>query len=1252
MGLLNNTDWQNIANTARATFTPAPISGARSITPKIPTPKQIGTAVQPYVPKVKFNQEAYNADFSHPDFRSKYDTRAQEIIDQNKLSEQEQIQKYGGVVGSPEYYSYKSKQNIYGQVAEKVVAPVAAAGVAGFAVGGPPGALAGLFVGAGIGPAAFPDDKTWDSLTNQGKIDFLINQTKKNAINMVTSAPVEFARGVAKVIATPYEAVAESIKQGRPADYKSMVNRPELEIPGIGKIPTLFQSHEQCLQQSGGGKLACMFQTIGSTAGDVAMAASLAEAGTQALRGFKNKGATPTSTEAAPLTNPQAVKEVINRDGSGRATGVSRAPDGSPSEYYSLPKTMAKEYGGGAGDTHYKMTPATSNTVEVSVVQRRPGAKVGAIDKKTGGVITQGDFGPEVKIQSQVLKLDENSAQALKLDQAESAKPPSVPGKPVKGTENQTVSDSELQNLFKIGDANNVPSVIRDEVIRAVSGKNVMGEMTKQEYTNAAKALTNFNDINKIVPPEAKINPFGQYIHPLWRFLRSIESRNPKVPVYSEGYVKLERAHDVKHYSDTLWDKRISDATGDFTGPDYQRAIYKYLDGDQSAITNNTYFSPEDQVGMVQVANNYRALFDEAGPLFNAPKEIHISNYVSHIQDIGGIYQLFKEDVAGIKGGTEAFFKEKRSGNTAAPNIEHAQAVLQMYTRAGSNATYVKPVLDSIKTMSEGIPSTAREALTSYVKERTGELGKVDKLLSDVTKSLNEKIGARFPNAPKLPADASRQVGDLYLSTQYSSLLSQPGTWYKQTLQDPMYGYASIGSKFLPESVAELANPRSKAFSAAWDKARERGILIDTSAPYGGELARESSVAGGSVKRVINFYKSATQTVIKPNSFADNIGRVRFMRQYEMQFNDALKRLNEGEIQYTNGERRWSSWVEDVKHPVVATKRALKPAFEDEVGLSDMANADKSIVRQLLAKGDAQSVEQALQHLVRAKIDESYFPYRKGSGPTTFHGIGGKAVGSLFTYPLEATHTIGQWFSQALKTGDFSKVIRFYAASTAINRTMERALGVNFGKTVFLGPVLSTTDLKSPFVKMVASGITAAMQAPVLDQVGGENNRKLFNDNKDAFIKSVETNFAIGGLQLSNFGDFKKIINRGPDPKTGKYIIRYSDGGQKYATDFYGVVMGELFGFPIDEKVQSSEEQKKASNLKEDSAQLKQDAMVMLSDAQDERDPVKKSEMTKKAFEFAQKNNVNITDQDIKDWGVDSTLKLFKGLPKNVRSQF
>ena len=1220
------------------------------------------------------------------------------------ITPESQISRFGGLVGSPEYYAKKAEGNFLqylpGQLAETV----------------------------GI---RLPDDETWDKMSLVDKGLTAANASKNMLGRMIADLPKEIVKAPIRVGLTLAEGIGngpwERLYKNEEQAKIELGKGTPTELPWLGQVPTLFQTFEQA-QASGMGPLASYALLVGTTAGDLSLVGSLGEAVTAGLR---PRGKIPTATQTTAGTPESFLKSLSNRESAGsggysaigiptahgralgkyqvmeeylpgwskqyigrevsadefianpalqeqlvkarvselyakhgnyedvasiwhsgrtlaqaRAAGakdglgtktedyvrdimggmgastavktstpmqvapiksaiirdaagigkaVAKRP-GSIAEYYSLPKTVVKEnYGTAPNTTFLKVTPAGSQSVEISVVQLRGGAIQKGIDyiKDHIGNPTkryEGDFGPEVKMDSKIVNIKPGESTSV-AKKAEQMTPEdeirifrSIPAKPLKGFENKPITGDQIVTLEEVGNFNGIEPTIRDAVVRAVTGKQVVGELTQAEFVKAAQTLQTFSSAGKFTPDMPNPSIMAKAIAPQRHWMRSYEESSG-IPLYSQVYVPMEEATRVRNVFRDSYRNEAREVFGKYAEPAFaeeRRLVSAYMRGEKNAITNNPTLSAQAKTELIAVADGMRALYDKIGPQVDVPTDIFLKDYQPGVRDLGGVFNLYKSTSNEFPTMKEFFAKQKKTGDLGGVQIDDALALFDIYANAGSNWMFMKPTLDRVKEVSGQLPQTVRGAAKNYVEEKMGYGGQLEEFLDNMVPGVNKKLGLN------LPPDTARQMSNYVLSTMYSGMLSSPATWFRQTFQYPLFGYARLGPRYMGEGMKKGLSKEGM------DEVRKQGFLVDLGVPYGEELLKETRAAG----RFANAYKNTTQTIIAPNSIADASMRSIVYHQGKLQFDDALARYNAGDI----------TWEK----------------LEKDMDFSAMSPVDRNIIRQKLVAGDQKG---AFNHYIREVIDETNFPYRRGASSQAGYGLTGKLTTSLLQWPIEAGHVLGRWAS----TGQWDKLIRFYAASTAISRTMSETFGFDFQRNLSPGGMFG--NFWSPYVK---TGIDAVNAFTSFFQ----DNKEDFNKNSESIVRTLRAGGIPGGIAIQNATKFFRSYDRGPNEQ-GQYAVMNNDGEVSYYTDFADLFWGQLMGFPTNEKEAASRLTKEIKNAQFDRRKVKEHVMQLMQ-----------QEKYEEAGKLMGEYGISVTPKDMDDYYIPYNERAFQSLPGPLKAQF
>lgn len=909
----------------------------------------------------------------------------------------------------------------------------------------------------------------------------------------------------------------------------------------------------------------------------------------KSMKGSSTEVKTSTPMQVAPI------QSAIIKDAAGIGKAVSKRP-GSISEYYSLPKTVVKDkYGTSPNTTFLKVTPAGSQSVEISVVQLRGGVLQKGIDyikDHTGNPTKryEGDFGPEMKLESKVVDIkptESMTAAKAATDMTETDATQlfrSIPAKPLKGFDTKPITGDQIRTLEEVGNYNGVEPSIRDAVVRSVTGKEVVGDLTQAEFVKAAQTLQSFSPSGKFSLDLPTPGLITKAIAPQRHWMRSYEESSG-IPLYSQIYVPMEEATRVRNVFRDSYRTQAREVFGKYADPSFaeeRRLVSAYMRGEKDSILKNSALTSETKADLVKVADGMRVLYDKIGPQVGVPTDIFLKDYQPGVRDLGGVFNIYKSGSNEFPTMKEFFAKQKKTGDLGGVQIDDSLALFDIYANAGSNWMFMKPTLDRVKEVSGQLPESVRGAAKNYVEEKMGYGGKLEEFLDNMVPGINKKLGIN------LPPDTARQLTNYGLSTMYSGMLSSPATWFRQAFQYPLFGYARLGPRYAVEGIKKGLS------KAGMEETRKAGFIVDLGVPYGEELVKETRTMG----HLSNAYKNATQTIIKPNSIADAGQRSIVYHQGKLQFDDALSRYNSGKI----------TWDK----------------LEKEMDFDSMSPVDRNIIRQKLIQGDR---EGAFNHYIREVIDETNFPYRRGASSQLGYGLSGKLTTSLLQWPIEAGHVLGRWAS----TGQWDKLIRFYAASSAISRTMKDTFGFDFQRNLSPGGMFG--NFWSPYVKTAIDSVNAFSSF-------FQDNKQDFNKNADSIVRTLKAGGIPAGVEIQNATKFFKSYSRGPD-SDGKYAVLTNNGEVSYYTDFADLFWGQLMGFPTNAKEGAARTTKEITNAQFERTQVKQHIMQLMQ-----------QEKYDEAGKLMGDYGISVTPKDMDDYYIPYNERVFQSLPGPLKAQF
>lgn len=1075
-----------------------------------------------------------------------------------------------------------------------------------------------------------PDNEVFDKMSRTERLGLLGG-------NLV-ALPVKLALGAPKAIAASIPSFAANVaplftKEGRKMSFEELAAR-KLDLPVVGEVPNYFAEGKKSMEAMrafGFGPLLSSLAAGGTIAsyalGDLSIAGALAEGIGAAVRPRKALKEGETVKNISPIQ--QAIVEENNQ-----LKSIRKNPD-SQSEYYSMPKTFAKEQAERAvgalgfkipGNVMLKLTPAGEGAMEISIVQRLPGPIQSGAEyiKNKFGIPTrvyQGDFGPEIKLSSQVVSISKAEAEAgfkqaplssdiqeaasftlFELSTAEKGRrafveaevgggsevvglksrfldwvskelrsrklfdavsekitaegpmkfgakeqrlvntlvnrvaeltgrmpaditPDMFKGEfmkikilerdtaqllplqeiPLRGMENRPVTSEQMANLDRIGRVVGMAAEVKNSIIKTVTGKDAMGALTQAEYNQAAKALSLFRDV---FDPGAPILNFRRYVSPQRYWMRTQEEKNG-IPLYSEVYVPMEDAARAQKVFVDAAENRLSEIFGKYDSAGFseeRRLIKKFMEGDKGVILDNAALSQATKSELVGTADALRDFYNETGPKLDVPTEAFLAGeYQPRISDLGGIYQQYKK---GSQLPTISFFAKFKRRGSLSEQVEDARALASIYVRAGAKHVFYEPVVNRAAQLYQEMPVPLQDSMKSYIFEKLGYAGELERTIDNLALDINRKMGWN------LPSDLSRQVTQVGLNTVYSGALGlNPGAAFRNILQLPLMTYPRLGPKFMAE---------------AWEKSltkegvqvvRDAGFLVDLGVPYGEEIAKTGNIAG----KASNAYRAATQASLVPYEIADTFSRTATYWQTKFQFEDALARYNKGEITWQQLEGK------------------------NNLDFGALNPVDRNIIRQRLVGGD---IEGAFNQYVRDIIDDTQFPYRRGSSARVTYGVAGKLGTTFLQWPLEYAHTLSTYVARR----QWDKLVRFYAVSTAIHRGMSEQFGFDFRRSIGTGPLDPSLSPAAKTAYDTLAGLNAVW----------EGNDQALEDYKADIAKELFLGIP-AGLEARRVNSFRKSYLAGPMGPNQTYPVYAASGKLLYYGTFKDIFWQAL-GFPTNEK--------------------------------------------------------------------------------------
>lgn len=1016
-----------------------------------------------------------------------------------------------------------------------------------------------------------PSQAEYSKLGIGGKTKEFVKGFGRAATHMIASIPAELVRAAVSIPVTGYQGVKGLVQgaMGKGDPSKLAVEQKPLNIPGVGEVPSWFKTYDDATKSGMGPLMAGVF-TGGKAIGDITVVGGLGEAlaGATAPRGKLVPGQQVVNTE--PIT--QAILEDSNR------TVYARKLD-SANEYYNVTDTFAKQNGGNKGTIKIKVSPTADGQAEVSIVRIGKNLKDGAPSDFNGlsEVKITSETAPITKPAETTVIQPEGKAFSTESDIQTSSL--SVPSKPIKGTEHFPITKDQISNLETISKANKLEPGVQKAVVNAITGKSNLGELTNAEYVQSAQALALLDKAEQFSPTFGLVNRVADAFSPRSSFFRSIEEKTG-YRMASDLEIPIENGQRyMKVFSDSQ-DAVIEQHYGKYwKDPEAGVLVREYLQGNKGAITENATLTPQVKSDLIAIADQRAAWYDSLGEVLGVPKEKYLANYAPHVQNLGGTFQLYSEG-ATVPDSASFFAKHKRTGSRL-PLIEDERALGQIYAHAGARTKFMGPAIERAAEFTKGLPENLQGTAKAYVLEKMGYEGQVEEMLNNTATHLNQKFGWN------LPPDTARQVAQLAMDTTYAMTMGlNPGTYMRNLLSNPVFTFVENGGRYFPEAVAKALTKEGMA------EIRAKGFLIESNDPYGSAIANENTQFGNAA----NKYRKMTAWTMKGQEVTDSFGRGVTYHQTKMIFDDAISRFNEGKI-------RWNQ-------------------LEKELNFDGMSVVDRNEIRQQIVKGN---LDGARDHMIRMKIDQTQFPYRRGTMGRAMNGIPGKVGFQFSTWTDNYVHMIGRY----VKYKQYDKLMRFIGANVMVYRIMKDQFGLNYGGSLGLAP---TVPSASPAVK-TASSIYELLQATK------DNSAEDINGNWQEIGKQFKA-LGFPGVEAGRAQQFLRSYNAGPIGPDGQFPVYDSQSKLiRYAP--FNEIFWESLGFPTEGRVSEA-------NLYQD----QKNADFKSSQAYSEATRLWREGKYEESAKIQAENGFQLSDSVLNAQYTPRNERIFNQLPAELKGQF
>lgn len=1134
----------------------------------------------------------------------------------------------------------------------------------------------------------------WDSMSAADKTAALAKGTGKLAWNTAKAIP-------ANIIKAPVQvgySILEGVDSASHATFGTDSFIPKkIDLTGIlgdnwagrylGDITGFKAPYEEAKAMGGGSKWGNFLAVVSSTfkvAGDVAISADMVNTIRGAFKPtLKTVEGKVTGQDFRPLQPDQLsqIKLRVAEMTGGKYKPTISFEQNPTSSFFKVPESAAAKYGGDSSNTFLKVSPAGNGTAEFSVVQLRASALAKGVDwmkaKFGQSNVIDTEIGPVVKVDSGLIQYDPSVAGAdalpdffrpsgavelapeaaaaasavgarsvamdsvtpaaanmpeflqptvQEMQAAAKVQPPSAMefannkkmdlankgataemgvqypspvNRPLKGMEDAPITDKQIGQINFMQQQRELPDQMVQAISAVLTGKGNLTELTQKEAFDVSETIRMFNQKPQELPGEKDmfLRPF---INPARYWMEAAE-RKLGYPIYSQGYIPIETgARLARVFQDELG-TQARDVFGKYADPakflEERRLITSYIEGDKGVITNNPSLDPATKADLVKIGDWLQGQFQNFFEAAGIKSDRFLGQYAPKIRQLGTIYNLYKN--SDVPPELRPFFTFERGGMDQ-PIEDDALVLYDIYSRALSRDKFMRGPLEQAKDVTGKLPPNLQKSFNDYLQEKLGFQGEPEKALN--------RWGMKLSNATNgaIPADIFRKSINFLMTNSYAATLGLPRVVpiMANLMQSFLMSYPELGGKY-------FAMGWKKFFEkGAMDELNKSGMIPEKGYIYGGELASEAGK--GVVGKAFDLYQKAQNATMLPFSKTEILNRGVTYFGVKQRFLDNWTAFRDGQISYED--------------------------FEKGISMDGFNPTLQGILREKFAQNTPESLQEAQDLMTQDILDSTNFPYRKGAESRAFYGLKGKFGLQYGIWPFEYAQTIKSWIARR----QWSKLIRWYAMATVMDRSVKDALGVDMSRYLLLGP-LSSIPL-GPLAN-AAWSFGKALNASFQDLTDQQD--QYFGDVADALKNYGGSLVGVGAQRLKHLemsiNRYKQGIAVSTDPDPQKKFGIYSTTGKLKQWVTFGDLMKYTFGFTNEE---TAEQNDKLNAIRKDTIKYNDkvtEAMNALVDGN-----------FKKFDKIVVDNQLQIGDisAKLKSYQVPLDQRLFDQMPAQLKAKY
>lgn len=693
---------------------------------------------------------------------------------------------------------------------------------------------------------------------------------------------------------------------------------------------------------------------------------------------------------------------------------------------------------------------------------------------------------------------------------------PSLMAKPLKGFENSVVTSKQADQILGIAADKEISDVGLQAIIKSVTGKNNLYDLSQTEAYNVSETVRNFADAENMPESDSSIL-LRSWTHPARYWMETAE-RQLGYPAYSEVFLPLETAgRELKVYADR-WQQKARQVFDKYAGKNFQeerRLINSYIEGNKQAIINNPSLSSTVKMDLTRIGDwlidTYKDLFN----LIGMKSSRFFGEYAPKIRKAGSITNLYK--TSEMPKEIKPFFEFEREGQLN-PLEDDALALFDIYTKAiGKKQLMAEPLKNATKVMAK-MPEGLQKAVNDYVQEKMGYQDSWSKFMNDMSRKLSKNTGGL------LPEDSLKQTFDYLMTTSYAGALGLPRIMplLRNAIQPLITTYPDLGPTWFAKGVKEYLKP------GAVQELKDNGFLVEMGVPYGAELSQESSKS--LTGKVLDYYKEINKKSMQPYANIDNMGRGVTYFGVKARFTDAWSKFRDGKIDYNE--------------------------FERQIDMAGFNPTMRKVLQNKFIENTPKSLEDAQNMMIQDILDRTQFPYRKGSESRLHYGLRGKLGLQFSQWAWEYAFTLTKWASR----GQWDKIVRWLGVSAAIKKSIEESTNVDVADWAAFGPF---TGFPVGPIGKAASSLISGVNAAFLGMDDEVN--KNFKDVTNALKIYGGLLSGVGVQKINQFWQSVKRYEAGvavsTDPDPEKKFGVWSTNGKLIRWVSFSELLQNLMGF-------------------------------------------------------------------------------------------